>query len=202
MATTVRRLLGPADHGTRLTLEEFEQTDVKPGYRYELGRGVFEVGDIPDEFPEGMLICWFYEALGCYSHDRPGRIHCFGGAANYRLVMPTFESARHPDVSMTLVGTPKNPRGRHPPTLAIEIVSSGREERDRDYRTKREEYLAYGLAEYWIVDPYERLVVVHLRDGDAWVERVFTKPEDSASGLVLPGFMAPLAELWKIGEER
>lgn len=202
MATVAHRLLGPADHGERMSLEEFEQADVDPGYQYELARGVLEVSEVPDEFPHGMLVFWFYQTLGIFSRDHPGLIQRFGGGSEYRLVIPVLESGRHPDIAVTLVGSPKNIRGHRPPALAIEVVSPGREAHERDYKVKREEYLAYGLAEYWVVDPFERRVVVLLRDGGAWVERVFTRPEESAAGLVLPGFMAPLAELWKIAEER
>ena len=72
---------------------------------------------------------------------------------------------------------------------------------DRDYRVEREEYLAYGLAEYWIVDPDERRIVVFLRDGGTWVEQAFSKPEESASGLGTAGVPAPLAELWRVVDE-
>ncbi|XHX76419.1 MAG: Uma2 family endonuclease [Stenomitos frigidus ULC029] len=50
------------------------------------------------------------------------------------------------------------------PLLAIEIVSP--ESVTRDYRFKRSEYAALGMAEYWIVDPLEaRISVLLLNDG-------------------------------------
>ncbi len=104
-------------------------------------------------------------------------------------------SDRHPDVAVALTATPPNPRGHRPPSLVIEVVSEGREAHERDYVLKREEYLAYGLPEYWIVDPFERRVTVLLRDGAQWVERVF-QGEQAAEGLVLPGFQVRLPELW------
>ena len=61
--------------------------------------------------------------------------------------------------------------------------------------TKREEYLAYGLMEYWIVDPLERKVTVLTRHGDTWAEAVFRGDQVIAS-LVLPGFATTVAELW------
>ena len=94
---------------------------------------------------------------------------------------------------MVLRNTPKDHRGHRPPVLAFEVVSKGGEA--RDYQVKREEYLAFGLREYWIVDPMARRVTVLIRDGDAWIERVF-QGEQAAEGLVLPGFALPLAELW------
>lgn len=42
-----------------------------------------------------------------------------------------------------------------PPALVVEVVSPGSENRDRDYRHKRTEYAARGIAEYWIIDPEE-----------------------------------------------
>ena len=94
-------------------------------------------------------------------------------------------SGRNPDVAVVLRGTPKDHRGRRPPVLAVEVVSDGGEA--RDYQTKREEYLAFGLREYWIVDPQARRVTVLIRDGDAWVERVF-QGDQTIESLVLPGF--------------
>jgi Uma2 family endonuclease len=41
-----------------------------------------------------------------------------------------------------------------PPLLVVEIVSPGQE--SRDYRYKRSEYAARGIAEYWIIDPIQQ----------------------------------------------
>jgi Uma2 family endonuclease len=38
------------------------------------------------------------------------------------------------------------------PDLVIEIVSRGKENRERDVSVKRQLYGKYGVAEYWIVD--------------------------------------------------
>jgi Uma2 family endonuclease len=77
----------------------------------------------------------------------------------------------------------------------MEVVSEGEEAHRRDYLTKREEYLAYGLFEYWIIDPIERKVTVLTRRGPTWHEQVFAG-EQGASGLVLPGFLVRPADLW------
>jgi Uma2 family endonuclease len=45
-----------------------------------------------------------------------------------------------------------------PPLLVVEIVSPGKEARDRDYRYKYSEYAARGIQYYWIVDPQERKI--------------------------------------------
>lgn len=53
-----------------------------------------------------------------------------------------------------------------PPLLVVEVVSPGQE--NRDYRYKRSEYAARGIAEYWIVDPMQQRVMVL-----EWVEGLY-----------------------------
>ncbi|MCU0525416.1 MAG: Uma2 family endonuclease [Elainella sp. Prado103] len=45
-----------------------------------------------------------------------------------------------------------------PPLLVVEVVSPGQE--NRDYRYKRSEYAARGIAEYWIVDPMQQCLTL------------------------------------------
>jgi Uma2 family endonuclease len=53
-----------------------------------------------------------------------------------------------------------------PPALVVEVVSPKQE--NRDYRYKRSEYAARGIAEYWIVDPIQAKVTVL-----EWVEGLY-----------------------------
>ena len=60
-----------------------------------------------------------------------------------------------------------------PPILVIEVVSPGKTNRDRDYRYKRSEYAARGIAHYWIVDPQNKtMTCLKLVDG-LYEEEVF-----------------------------
>ncbi|MGB3199412.1 MAG: Uma2 family endonuclease [Nodosilinea sp.] len=53
-----------------------------------------------------------------------------------------------------------------PPRLVVEVVSPGKKNIDRDYRYKRSQYQARGIAEYWIVDPIvQRVTVLTLVEG-------------------------------------
>ena len=192
MSTMTRIRIGPADHGRVMTLDEFLEAEEEEGYRYELARGVLEVTHVPDD-PHGEIVCHLYQALSLYMQAHPGVIRRFGGGSEFRLWLPGMISGRNPDVAVALRGAPKDLRGRRLPALAIEIVSEGGEA--RDYETKREEYLAYGLLEYWIVDPASRKVTVLTRNGDVWAERVFNDEQPIAS-LVLPGFATKVSELW------
>ena len=65
-----------------------------------------------------------------------------------------------------------------PPLLAVEVVSPKQE--NRDYRYKRTEYAARGIAEYWIVDPIEQKVTVL-----AWVEGLYEEQVFTGDSLIV-----------------
>ena len=197
MSTLTRIRIGPADHGRVMTLDEFFEAEEEEGYRYELARGVLEVTHVPND-PHGLIEWALLQSLSDYSRAHPGHVWRCGGSGSFRLWLPGMISGRNPDVSVVLQGAPKDHQRRRIPALAIEIVSPRGE--TRDYETKREEYLAYGLLEYWIVDPASRKVTVLTRNGDVWAERVF-QLDQSISSLVLPGFATKVSELWS-EEER
>ena len=198
MATASTLKIGPADHGRIMTLDEFLDAEETKGYLYELARGVLEVTEIPKE-PHLDLESFLMEALILHKHAHPGLIHRVGNGSTTRLWLPGLVSSRHPDVAVVLHNAPKDWRDHRIPSLVMEIVSEGREARDRDYVAKRQEYLAYGLLEYWIVDPFERKVTVLTRRGDLWHEQIFSG-DQSAEGLVLPGFSVRLPDLWAAAE--
>jgi Uma2 family endonuclease len=200
MATVAALRLGPADHGRRMSLQEFLDAEEQPGYRYELARGVLEVTEVPNE-PHELIVCFLSEAIVAYRQAHPGRIYRWGAASSFRLWLPGMISGRNPDLAVVLEGAAQDARGRRIPALAMEVVSEGTEAHERDYVTKREEYLAYGLFEYWIVDPILRRVTVLIRDGDTWAESVF-KNDQAAEGRALPGFTVPLPALWAAAEAR
>lgn len=50
-------------------------------------------------------------------------------------------------------------------------------ERGRDYQEKGEEYLAFGVHEYWIVDYAKRQMLVLQRRSGKWQERVVKEGE-------------------------
>lgn len=102
-------------------------------------------------------------------------------------------SGQNPDVAVVFAETPKDARGRRPPSLVAEIVSKRGEV--RDYQEKREEYWLYGIREDWIIDPALRQVMVLTRLDDGWGERVFAGDEVIISDL-LPGFAGTVADLW------
>jgi Uma2 family endonuclease len=152
MATVTTPLrVGPADHGRMMTLDEFEEAEFEEGYRYELARGVLEVSDISGEVH--TVIVWvILRAIANHDREHPGVIQRAGGGSEYRFRLPVMQSGRRPDVAVKLRNTLRDGRGFRRASMAFEVVSKGAKSRERDYVTKRAEYLAYGLLEYWIVD--------------------------------------------------
>ncbi|MGB0561341.1 MAG: Uma2 family endonuclease [Spirulinaceae cyanobacterium] len=54
------------------------------------------------------------------------------------------------------------------PDLVVEVVSPGSKNSQRDYETKRSEYAARGIPEYWIIDPQQQQVVILHRVGEGY----------------------------------
>lgn len=84
--------------------------------------------------------------------------------------------------------------------LAIEVVSPGHDNRERDLVDKRHDYAKAGVREYWIVDPEERTITVLALAGKAFkVHGVFKDGEDATSKL-LKGFKVSVHDVFAAGE--
>ena len=88
---------------------------------------------------------------------------------------------------------------RDTPTIAVEFVSGSRRDRQRDYVDKRQEYMAAGVAEYWIVDRFRRTLTVVRPGPDGPQDQVVAESENFMTPL-LPGFELPLAGLLAVAD--
>src|SRR3954451_8939277 len=121
MATT-RIQIGPADHGRRMTLDEFREAEEEPGYRYEPARGILEV----TEFPKTVHRRIVSNLLGLaanYKDEHPGGIDYFGGGTEVRVWKLGMDLARHPDLGFVFVGAPLDEVGDLQPGLVAEVAS-------------------------------------------------------------------------------
>ena len=65
--------------------------------------------------------------------------------------------------------------------LAVEVVSPGAEQIERDYTDKAKEYRSSSIPEYWIVDPIEQKITVGVLDKEGYTKTVFSNDEAIAS---------------------
>ena len=155
----------------KMTLEEYLNYDDGTDTRYELVNGELVV--MPPESELNRRIATFLFA--CFLQQ---------GIPPYRLTMKTElvvsgsrATTRFPDLMVlseelatALEGASRSTVmiDMPPPQLVVEVVSLGKKGIDRDYRYKRSEYAARGIAEYWIVDPMQGRVTVL-----EWVEGLY-----------------------------
>jgi Uma2 family endonuclease len=92
---------------------------------------------------------------------------------------------------------PRYPEGAD---LAMEVVSEGEEDRNRDLVVKRQEYATAGIAEYWIVDPREQRVSVLTLEGQAYRVHGDFAPGERATSVLLPGFDVDVAGVFNAGQ--
>jgi Uma2 family endonuclease len=77
--------------------------------------------------------------------------------------------------------------------LVVEIVSDDPESRKRDLVTKRADYAAAGISEYWIVDPQEKRITVLALDGARYAVHGEFAPGQQATSKLLEGFAVDVA---------
>jgi Uma2 family endonuclease len=188
----------PADHGQRMSLDDFAEAEAQEGYLYELAMGVVQVVQIPKP-PHGVVAENIRTQIGIYQKTRRRVVRYVASGANCKLLLPGMESERHPDIAVYLSPMPRvEPAWHHwIPDVVVEVVSPGQEK--RDYEEKREEYLAASVREYWIIDPAVEKALFLRRTGDRWQE-VSMKLEGVYDSAVLPGFqleLTPLLDAWR-----
>ncbi len=153
----------------KMTLAEFLAYDDGTDKLYELENG--ELIDMPAESDINQRIASFLFAfflgLGVPSYRiRIGiEVAVSGARVSVRvpdLLVLSEELATAMDGATRSIVLMEMP----PPLLVVEVVSPNQEK--RDYRYKRSEYAARGIAEYWIVDPIGQKVTVL-----EWVEGLY-----------------------------
>ena len=179
-------------NGLRLTPDEFDSVvEYDSNYRYELIDGVVIVNPIPleaeadpNEFLGGLLFV--------YQQQHPhGRSLDLTLAERY-IHVPNGRR-RADRVIWAGLGRRPNPK-TDVPAIAVEFVSAGKQNWERDYQTKRDEYLAVGVREYWIIDRFRRMMTV-FRPAEGGHSTEVVQENDRYTTELLPGFELPLNEL-------
>jgi Uma2 family endonuclease len=173
-----------------LTLDEYLAYQTDSDVRYELVNG--ELAEMPTESPANCAIAklLLFELAKYISISfiflKDIEIVVSGGRAKVRLPDLTILSE---EGYIALIGRSSNTvTGDMPtPALVVEVVSPGQENRDRDYRFKRTEYAARGIAEYWIIDPELQQITICLWVNGQYEDTIYTGDSILVSTIV-PNF--------------
>jgi Uma2 family endonuclease len=182
-----------------LTFEDYLAYDDATDTRYELVDG--ELVEMPPESSENNRVAkrFFLELLNHVPIDRVAykdtEIEVSGKQAKCRipdLLVHTEESY------LALEGATRATitRDMPPPAIAIEIVSPGPTNRDRDYRDKRAEYADRGIAEYWIVDPQALQITICTLENGQYNDQIVQHRDRIISG-VLPAFDITVEQVFR-----
>lgn len=80
--------------------------------------------------------------------------------------------------------------------LVMEVVSDDPKDRARDYQQKLADYAEAKVAEYWIVDPERKVVLVHRLQGERYAAPGEYSLGDQAKSVVLSGFEVDVTKLF------
>src|SRR5438552_653699 len=133
MVVKTKTKIGPQHQGHKMSLKAFEFAEVEEGYSYELARGVVVVSEVANYY-HGSQIDVIQDYLRAYRLSHEGAIHRIMEGSSCKLLMPDWESERHPDVALYF----SRPRGEKDrtmwriwiPDVTIEVVSASSVDRD------------------------------------------------------------------------
>ena len=190
--------VGLEQNGICMTPEEFDAiTEYDDLYRYELIHGVLIVNPIPSAQERGPNQELGRRLLN-YQESHPQ-----GKSLDDTL---EEEYVRVPDGRRRADRVIWTGLGRQPdldtdvPTIVVEFVSAGRRSWIRDYVEKRDEYLALGVVEYWVINRFERnMTVFRKRASGKLDEQLFSELETYRCEL-LPGFELNLTSLLTVAD--
>jgi Uma2 family endonuclease len=138
----------PSSIGPRLDLDRWaELSEDEVG---ELVDGYLTEEEVPDPI-HGLAVSWLIALFRGWLADRGG----FVFDSDVKFVVSATRG-RKPDVSVFLPGRAAPPRRGAlsvPPDIMVEVVSPSPADERRDRVDKMDEYAAFGVRYYWLVDP-------------------------------------------------
>ncbi len=172
-----------------MSLDDFDHAVAREGYLYELGKGVIEVSEVPSPL-HFEQVEELRTQLYRYKLERLGAIHAIAGTNEAKILVASVGSERHPDLSVYVQPPPEfDVWSLWVPQIVIEVVSES--SRKRDYEDKPEEYLEFGVDEYWIMDGAKKQMTVLQRWRGQWKKQL-VRPPKKYSTRWLPGFSLDL----------
>jgi len=150
----------------KMTFEEFLNYDDGTDTLYELENGelipVSSESDINQRIAMFLVAYFLMRGIPSYRIRMKAEVAVNSGQVGVRVPDLVVYSE---ELAIAMAGASRSLvfMDMPPPLLVVEVVSPN--QASRDYRYKRSEYAARGIAEYWIVDPIAQKVTVF-----EWVE--------------------------------
>ena len=150
----------------KMTFEEFLNYDDGTDTLYELENGelipVSSESDINQRIAMFLVAYFLMHGIPSYRIRMKAEVAVNSGQVGVRVPDLVLYSE---ELAIAMAGASRSLvfMDMPPPLLVVEVVSPN--QASRDYRYKRSEYAARGIAEYWIVDPIAQKVTVF-----EWVE--------------------------------
>jgi Uma2 family endonuclease len=183
-------IIGPADHGRPMTLDEFDLAEGVEGHLYELGRGAIVVTDVPGT-PDMRQVEELRDQIVAYKLANRGVIYSVAHGSDAKILVAEDQSERHPDLLIYKTPPPDTDIwSTWIPEIVVEVVSP--RSAHRDYEEKPAEYLAFGVSAYWIVDAAKRELTVLRRSRGQWARQIVT-PGETYTTRLLPAFTLDVA---------
>ena len=191
MNTKTALRLGIADHGVKLTREEFGEAQYEERWRYERVNGRLVV--MTRALAENQIsINRVRDYLGEYALARPEIVDYVFSEA---WVGTTKTNDRIADIGVFLVSDKKTRTiPDRVPDLVFQNVSGGVADMKRNYVELRREFLRAGVSEYVLIDAFYSLMTVVHKVRGRFTQSRFGANATYATRL-LPGLQIPLKAL-------
>jgi Uma2 family endonuclease len=192
-----RLRLGPRSAGLLLTPAEFDRATGARGWRYELINGVLIVSPTPsrqERDPNEELGHWLRQ----YRAAHPRGSSLDATFPEEELETRQGQDRRRVDRAIW-AGLGRDPEEGEVPTIAVEFVSAGKVNQERDYVAKRAEFREIGVRQYWVIDRFRRTLTVYDFRGQQDEQTVIPEGKTYETPL-LPGFVLDLKRLLALAD--
>src|SRR6266851_6637739 len=169
-----------------LTVADVDALPEDDGNRYELIGGELFVSD-PARISHQLLLQNLLMELATYLRKHPIGILVPGAGlilSDYDAVIPDIAFVRNERWDEVVTGE----KFTRAVDLVIEILSPGKENRERDLTFKRQLYSKFGVEEYWIVDSENQSVLIYRLQANSFEEVAKLNSEDEITTPLLPQF--------------
>ena len=163
----------------RINFEQYLTYDDGTNNRYELVDGELVLMP-PASFLHSDIIDFIADLFKAYAHEHNLDVKVKTGDVGIRT---GINSSRIPDISVIDGQVYSSYRRDQSAVIesgmlvAVEVVSPGVEQKQRDYIDKVTEYQNSGIGEYWIIDPIEQKIAILILEKNGYTKTVFTEDD-------------------------